>query len=230
MNISEFIKTIKFDEYGLVPAIAQDFATNDVLMLAYMNEEALRKTLTTGKVHYYSRSRKALWLKGETSGHFQQLKSIFFDCDSDALLIKIEQTGPACHTGHKSCFFSEFADNLLIDIENKPLPPPQNSGIIDTVYEIILQRKNNPPPKSYVHQLLTNGIDAINAKILEEAQEVAEAGKEKQDTDVIYESSDLIFHLLVLLGYRNISPHEIYRELKRRFGISGIDEKASRNK
>ncbi len=230
MNISGFIKTIKFDERGLVPVIAQDFATNDVLMLAYMNEEALRKTLTTGKVHYYSRSRKALWLKGETSGHFQQLKSIFFDCDNDAVLIKIEQTGPACHTGHKSCFFSEFADNRLIDIEKQPLRPHQNSEIIDAVYEIILQRKNNPPPKSYVCQLLTNGIDAINAKILEEAQEVAEAGKEKQDADVIYESSDLIFHLLVLLGYRNISPQEIYRELKRRFGVSGIDEKASRNK
>ncbi len=230
MNIDEFIKTIKFDDKGLVPAIAQDYMTNDALMLAYMNEEALKKTLSTGKVHYFSRSRKSLWLKGETSGHFQYLKSIFYDCDNDAVLVKVEQVGNACHTDHRSCFFSEFVNGQIVDVGKQEQNVPQDSGIIDAVYSIILQRKQNPPEKSYVCSLLQKGIDAINAKILEEAGEVAEAGKIKEDADVVYESADLIFHLLVLLGYRDINPQEVYRELKRRFGVSGIDEKASRNK
>lgn len=243
MNIGGFIKTIKFDGHGLVPAIAQDYITNDVLMLAYMNEEALKKTLTTGKVHYYSRSRKSLWLKGETSGHFQYLKQLFYDCDNDTLLLKIEQIGVACHTGHRTCFFSEFKDNIVVDVgAGRPIrpkprlgapmgtPPPDNARIIDAVYSIILRRKTSPPPKSYVHSLISKGIDAINAKILEEAGEVAEAGKIKKDADVVYESADLIFHLLVLLGYRDIPPRDIYKELQRRFGVSGIEEKASRKK
>ncbi len=230
MNIDELIKSIKFDDKGLVPAIAQDYVTNDVLMLAYMNEEALKKTLTTGKVHYYSRSRKLLWLKGETSGHFQYVKSIFYDCDADAILVKVEQIGVACHTGHRSCFFSEFVDGNVIDIEKQPKTVPQDSKILDAVYNIILQRKYNPPEKSYVHSLLKKGVEAINEKIMEEAGEVAEAGRDKQDKDVIYESADLIFHLLVLLGYRGLETEDVYKELARRFGVSGIDEKASRKK
>ncbi|MGB9736119.1 MAG: bifunctional phosphoribosyl-AMP cyclohydrolase/phosphoribosyl-ATP diphosphatase HisIE [bacterium] len=228
--MEDFIKTIKFDERGLVPAIAQDYITNDVLMLAYMNEEALRRTLLTHRVHYYSRSRKTLWLKGETSGHFQYVKSIFYDCDADAILIKVEQIGVACHTGHRSCFFSEFIEGKIIDVESQPKAAPQNARILDALYDVILQRKYNPPEKSYVHSLMEKGIDAINAKILEEAGEVVEAGKEKKDVDVIYESADLIFHLFVLLGYKGIAVTDVYRELARRFGISGIDEKASREK
>jgi len=229
MNNDEFVKIIKFDANGLVPAIAQDFFTNEVLMLAYMNEEALKKTLTTGKVHYYSRSRKTLWLKGETSGHFQYLKSIFYDCDSDTILVKVEQIGVACHTGHRSCFFSEFVDGNIVDVEREKRPP-QDSKILDAVYKIILQRKNNPPQKSYVHSLIQKGLDAINAKIIEESREVVEASKEKQNADVVYESADLLFHLLVLLGYKGISIEDVYKELARRFGVSGIDEKASRTK
>jgi phosphoribosyl-ATP pyrophosphohydrolase/phosphoribosyl-AMP cyclohydrolase len=230
MDIDEFIKTIKFDNKGLVPVIAQDYATNDVLMLAYMNEQSLKKTLATGKVHYYSRSRKSLWLKGETSGHFQKVKSLFYDCDADAILVKVEQTGAACHTGHRSCFFSEFVDGGIVDVEKQPQNVPQDSRIIDAVYRIILQRKQNPPEKSYVHSLLQKGVDAINAKIIEESGEVAEAGKIKKETDVVYESADLIFHLLVLLGYRDIAITDVYKELARRFGVSGIEEKASRQK
>ena len=232
MNTDDFIKTIKFDEKGLVPAIAQDYLTNDVLMLAYMDEEALRKTLSTGRVHYYSRSRKSLWLKGETSGHFQRLKSLRYDCDNDAILVRIDQTGAACHTGHRSCFFSEFTGNTVIDIEQQHRngPLPDNAGIIDAVYGVILQRKNNPPPKSYVHSLMAKGVAAINAKITEEASEVAEAGKEKKDADVVYEAADLIFHLLVLLGFRDIAIADVYKELSRRFGVSGIEEKESRKK
>ncbi len=230
MDIDEFIKTIKFDDKGLVPAIAQDYVTNDVLMLAYMNAEALKKTLITGKVHYYSRSRKLLWLKGETSGHFQQVKSIFYDCDADAVLVKVEQIGVACHTGHRSCFFSEFVDGKIVDVEKQPKTVPQDSRILDVVYDIILQRKYNPPEKSYVHSLLQKGVGAINEKIMEEAGEVTEAGRDKQDADVIYESADLIFHLLVLLGYRGLEVTDVYKELARRFGVSGIEEKASRKK
>ncbi len=232
MNTDDFIKTIKFDDKGLVPAIAQDYLTNDVLMLAYMDEEALRKTLSTGRVHYYSRSRKSLWLKGETSGHFQHLKTLRYDCDNDAILVRIDQTGAACHTGHRSCFFSEFTGNAVIDIEQQHRngPLPDNAGIIDAVYGVILQRKNNPPPKSYVHSLMAKGVAAINAKITEEASEVAEAGKEKKDADVVYEAADLIFHLLVLLGFRDIAIADVYKELSRRFGVSGIEEKESRKK
>ncbi|MCL4468873.1 MAG: bifunctional phosphoribosyl-AMP cyclohydrolase/phosphoribosyl-ATP diphosphatase HisIE [Deltaproteobacteria bacterium] len=237
MDIDEFIKTIKFDENGLVPAIAQDYLTNDVLMLAYMDEEALKKTLSTGRVHYYSRSRKSLWLKGETSGHFQRLKSLRYDCDNDAILVRIDQTGAACHTGHRSCFFSEFTGNAVIDVEKQHRngskaghPLPDNAGIIDAVYSVILQRKNNPPPKSYVHSLMAKGVAAINAKITEEASELAEAGKEKKDADVVYEAADLIFHLLVLLGFRDIAITDVYQELARRFGVSGIEEKESRKK
>ena len=232
MNTDDFIKTIKFDDKGLVPAIAQDYLTNDVLMLAYMDEEALRKTLSTGRVHYYSRSRKSLWLKGDTSGHFQHLKTLRYDCDNDAILVRIDQTGAACHTGHRSCFFSEFTGNAVIDIEQQHRngPLPDNAGIIDAVYGVILQRKNNPPPKSYVHSLMAKGVAAINAKITEEASEVAEAGKEKKDADVVYEAADLIFHLLVLLGFRDIAIADVYKELSRRFGVSGIEEKESRKK
>lgn len=237
MNIDEFVKSIKFDEHGLVPVIAQDHLTNEVLMLAYANEEALRKTLSTGNAHYFSRSRQKLWLKGEESGHFQYVKRIFYDCDSDTILLKIEQIGVACHTGHRSCFFSEFRDNTVIDADSKQHSDteagqvlPDNAGIIDAVYEVILQRKNNPPHKSYVHSLIVKGVDEINAKIIEEAGEVAEAAKMKQNTEIVYESADLIFHLLVLLGYKDISPREVYRELQRRFGVSGIEEKASRIK
>lgn len=233
MNSDEFIKTIRFDERGLVPAIAQDDITNEVLMLAYMNEEAVRATLATGRVHYYSRSRQKLWLKGETSGHFQELRSIRYDCDRDAILVRILQTGAACHTGHRSCFFSEFTGTEIVDREEQPGTASVHAigpGIIDAVYDVIMQRKNNPPPKSYVHSLMTKGIDTVNAKIMEEASEVVEAGKEKKDADVVYEAADLVFHLLVLLGYRNIPVMDVYHELARRFGISGIDEKASRKK
>lgn len=230
MNEEDFIKMIKFDDKGLVPAIAQDYLNNDVLMLAYMNEEALRKTLLTGKVHYYSRSRKAIWLKGESSGNFQYVKSIFYDCDADAILVKIEQKGVACHTGHRSCFYSEFVNGQIVDIELQPKVAPRDSSILDALYNVILKRKYNPPEKSYVHSLIEKGIDAIDAKILEEANEVVEAGKDKNAFDVIYESADLIFHLLVLLGYRDIAITDVYKELARRFGISGIDEKASREK
>ncbi len=227
MNIDEFIKTIKLDEHGLVPAIAQDHVTNEVLMLAYMSKEAVRKTLTTGTVHYYSRSRQKLWLKGEESGHLQYIKQLFYDCDSDTLLLKVEQIGVACHTGHRTCFFSEFKNDRVVE---KTDTVPESAGILDAVYGTILQRKSSPPPKSYVHSLMTKGIDAINAKILEEAGEVAEAGRIKKDADVVYESTDLIFHLLVLLGFRDIPPRDIYRELQKRFGVSGIEEKEARNK
>ncbi len=227
MNIDEFVKIIKFDDNGLVPAIAQDYQTNEVLMLAYMNAEALIKTLLTGKIHYFSRSRQSLWLKGETSGHYQFLKGIFYDCDNDTILLKIEQVGVACHTGHRSCFFSELSHENIIEVKDTI---PAGANIIDAVYSVILQRKTNPPPKSYVHSLMNAGVDAINKKITEEAIEVIEAGKEKQDNDVILESSDLLFHLLVLLGYRNIPIQKVYEELKKRFGISGIEEKESRKK
>ncbi len=227
MNIDDFIKTIKFDEKGLVPVIAQDHLTNEVLMLAYASEEALRKTLSTGKAHYFSRSRQKLWLKGEESGHVQYVKQLFYDCDSDTLLLKVEQIGVACHTGHRTCFFTEFKNNRIFE---KKDTIPDGAVILDAVFSTILQRKNNPPPKSYVHSLMVKGVDEINAKIIEEAGEVAEAATMKQNTEIVYESADLIFHLLVLLGYKDISPREVYRELQRRFGVSGIEEKASRKK
>ena len=218
----QLLDKIKFDEKGLVPAIAQDYRSGEVLMIAYMNREALEKTIASGNIHYFSRSRNKLWLKGETSGHFQHLKGIYYDCDMDAILLKIEQVGAACHTGEMSCFYREIEIPFKED--------HVSSVILDKIFQIILQRKTNPSENSYVASLFFKGNDAILKKIGEEASELIISGKGGQKEEVIHEMADLWFHSLVLLGHMDIRPEELYDELKKRFGISGIKEKEGRIK
>jgi len=215
---------------GLLPVIVQDFNNNSVLMLAYMNQEALQLSIQSGFAHYFSRTKQRIWKKGETSGHTQKIKDMFLDCDNDTLLIKVEQKGVACHTGRESCFFKKINEETIqnnsaiqINLENK-------YSVIDQLYHIILERKlENNPDKSYTAKLFNKGENTILKKVVEEAGEFCFAVKDKNNDEVIYELADLIYHSLVALAYQNIHPEQVKKELKRRFGIGGLEEKASRN-
>ena len=212
----------------LIPAIAQDYRSNQVLMLAYMNEEAYKLTLKSGYAHYYSRSRKRLWKKGETSNHTQEIKDILIDCDADTIILKVKQNGVACHTGRESCFFtSVLEDRVILD---KKIDTDNIYGVVDTLYHTILERKSSKEDiKSWTKKLL-NDKNLMVSKIREEADEVAIAIERESDNQVIYEVADLTYHTLVGLGYRDISPDRVKQELARRFGMSGIEEKESRGK
>lgn len=194
---------IKYDKDGLVPAIAQDIATGEVLMLAYMNAESLKLTLETNIAHYYSRSRKEIWKKGETSGNIQEVKGFYYDCDGDTILLKVNQTGVACHTGKYSCFFNEVFTTK--DYKNT----------LGDLYKVILDRKTNPKEGSYTNYLFNEGIDKILKKIGEESAEVIIGAKNNRE-ELVYESSDLIYHLIVLLVNEGVSLGDIYEELTKR--------------
>lgn len=230
MSLSDLLK---FDAHGLIPAITTDAESGQVLMMAYMNAEAVRKTVETGTVHYYSRSRRQLWMKGESSGHTQSVREIRFDCDSDCLLIAVEQQGAACHTGRRSCFYRVY-DEAGVRTEGEKLVDAAaiygRKDILDAVYHVIQERRQHPDEKSYVASLFAKGLDKILAKIGEEATETAVAGKGGNPDEVVYEVADLFFHVLVLLGHYDLPPERIYAELRRRFGMSGIEEKESREK
>src|SRR3989338_8696669 len=213
------ISSVKFNEKGLIPAIAQDYATCEVLMMAYMNKEALGKTVSTGRAHYFSRSRNKLWLKGETSGNFQDVKAIYYDCDEDAVLLKVEQIGAACHTGEMSCFFRRV-DNGAEEAAGL--------AVLSELFKTIEQRKKAAPEKSYVSLLYLKGIYSILEKVKEESSELIDAAKGSKKGEIIHETADLLFHTFILLGQKDISLQDILNELKRRTGISGIEEKASR--
>jgi len=208
------IDNLKFDEKGLIPVIAQDYVSKEVLMQAYANREAVEKTISTGKVHYYSRSRQALWLKGETSGHFQHVKHMFYDCDEDSLLILVKQEGAACHTGNKSCFYREF-DNTKTS-EPEKIEKYSISEILEQLYNVILDRKANPKEGSYTNYLFNKGIDKILKKIGEEAAEVIIAAKNPELNELQYEIADLIYHLSVLMAQRGLEWQDIYEELQKR--------------
>jgi phosphoribosyl-AMP cyclohydrolase / phosphoribosyl-ATP pyrophosphohydrolase len=220
--------TIDWNKTPLIPAIAQDAETNEVLMLAYMNEEAYNLTLTTGYAHYFSRSKQRIWKKGESSNHTQEIKDMLLDCDADTIILKIKQNGVACHTGRKSCFFtSVMQDKIILDQE---VNTDAIYGVVDTLYHTILERKNTPAEaKSWTKKLLDDEALMLS-KIREEADEVCVAIKEESDEQVIYESADLLYHTLVGLDYRDISPDRVKQELARRFGMSGIEEKEGRKK
>lgn len=217
------ISMIKYDEKGLIPAIAQDADTSEVLMLAYMNKEALEKTLSTGRAHFYSRSRKRLWLKGETSGNFLEVKGVFYDCDCDTLLLFVKPKGPACHTGERTCFYRR-----LDDAAAKPLPA--GTAVLNELYTIIQKRKSADPAKSYVASLYAKGAQRINEKIAEESGELIDAAVNKGEKELVHELADLWFHTLVLLSYKGIGIKALFKELGRRFGLSGIEEKESRGR
>lgn len=217
------IDEIKFSSHGLVPAIAQDAVTGEVLMLAYMNRESIEKTLETGRVYYYSRSRKELWLKGETSGNIQELKAVYYDCDMDALLLKINQTGSACHTGERSCFYRRLD-------EGTGAPVNEGAAILPILSKIIDGRKDADPDISYVASLFKGGRELINEKVVEEAGELTEAAGLGVKKDIIHEAADLWFHSLVLLSNEGISIDEVFNEFSKRFGTSGVAEKKARDK
>ncbi|WFD11163.1 bifunctional phosphoribosyl-AMP cyclohydrolase/phosphoribosyl-ATP diphosphatase HisIE [Tepidibacter hydrothermalis] len=204
MNIDNVVKEIKFDEKGLVPVVVQDVNTNKVLMLAYMNEEAIRKTLNEKVAYYYSRSRQELWKKGETSGNIQKLKGFYYDCDKDTILIYVDQIGVACHTGSYTCFFNEVIKNESKD------------EILEELYSLIKERKSNPKEGSYTNYLFEKGLDKILKKVGEEASEVIIGAKNKNKEELIYEISDLIYHMLVLMVNEEVTIEDIKNELEKR--------------
>jgi phosphoribosyl-ATP pyrophosphohydrolase/phosphoribosyl-AMP cyclohydrolase len=221
------ISQIDWDkQQGLIPAIVQDKQSKEVLMLAYMDKEALQLTLDTGFAHYFSRSKQRIWKKGETSGHTQEVVDIKLDCDNDTLLLEVNQKGVACHTGRRSCFFNDLKTNkTTLDIQ---IDTTKTYGVIDTLYHTICDRKNSDPTKSYTAKLLQGKQNSMLKKVTEEASELTFAIKDDDTKEIIYEAADLTYHVLVSLASKNISPDQIKQELARRFGIGGIEEKNSR--
>ncbi len=200
---------LTFDTNGLIPAIVQHARSGEVLMLGYMNQEALEHTQETGLVTFWSRSRGELWQKGMTSGHVLHLVAIYQDCDSDALLVLAEPAGPTCHTGRPSCFFRHLDGELL----NERVPA---TIILSQLADIIAARRTDPPEDSYTARLLTGGVDRIGKKIGEEAAEVIIAAKNNSAEELIYEMADLLYHSLVLLECQHIPLSAVLAELQRR--------------
>lgn len=198
---------LKFDEKGLVVAIAQDAVTGEVLMQAFQNEEAVRKTMETGLVHYFSRSRNSLWLKGETSGRFQHLVEAKLDCDGDAILYRVIQDGAACHTGNRSCFFTKMTESEAL-----------NNRIAFDVIDTIRNRKANPKEGSYTNYLLAKGKDKILKKFTEECAETVIAAKNNDKEELIYELSDVVYHMLVLMETEGVEIADLMAELQKREG------------
>lgn len=200
---------LKFDDRGLIPAIAQDAESGRVLMLAYMNAESLRRTLESGQVWFYSRSRRELWHKGATSGSYLNLRRVVADCDGDALLLLVEPTGPVCHTGADVCFF----DDIAAEPESETAV---GSGILDEVFDVIEGRKRELPEGSYVASLFRGGLDRIAKKVGEEAAESIIAAKNGDPEPLAAEVADLWFHTLIMLSACGLEPEAIYAELRRR--------------
>lgn len=196
---------------GLVPAIITDYHTKDVLMLAYMNEEAYEKTLETKQTWFYSRSRDELWNKGATSGNTQEVQSITLDCDQDTLLIQVIPAGPACHTGEVSCFFNKVAE------KEDTIDP----SIIEQVMQEVEERKTERVENSYTNYLFDKGVDKIGKKVIEEAGEVVIAAKNDDKEELINEVSDLLYHTFVMMGNQGVSLSEVKEELSNRFAKKG---------
>ena len=201
-------KDFKLGSDGLIPVIVQDYKSLEVLMMAYMNEEAFQATLATGRMTYFSRSRQQLWLKGETSGHFQYVKSLKIDCDKDTILATVNQVGAACHTGNRSCFFTTLAEKEYK--ETNPLK------VFEEVFGVILDRKAHPKEGSYTNYLFDKGIDKILKKLGEEATEIVIAAKNPNPEEVKYEISDFLYHMMVLMADKGITWEEITEELANR--------------
>lgn len=209
----------KFDEQGLLPAVVQDWLDGSVLMVGYMNQDALGRTVATRSVHFWSRSRKKLWEKGETSGNKLIVKEVFVDCDRDTILVKAQAMGPTCHTGERACFFSKLDEkgNSEAGISLEAF-----GGILDSVLRTIRDRLANPQAGSYTTKLFEGGHDKILKKVAEEAGEVLIAAKGGKKEEIVHEVADLFFHTLMVLGYHEVSLQDIYQELGKRFGKSGL--------
>lgn len=218
---------LKKDQQGLIPVIVQDRKNGRVLMMAYMNEEAFQKTQETGTSWFYSRSRKTIWNKGETSGHIQRVKEMYLDCDSDALLLEVEQEGVACHTGLPSCFHRQIRDGK-ISAPQKEYPLYAQASFLQELFEVIEERALHPDAHSYTSRLLREGKEKILRKIAEETTEVILAAFENKPNHrehLQWEIADLLYHLLVLLKNEGLSYYEVIEELQRR--RSSLKEEAS---
>lgn len=213
IDVEVFESLIDFSDFKLskdqlIPVIVQDYRTDEVLMLAYMNEEAYQNTLRTGRMTYYSRSRDELWVKGETSGHYQYVKKLMLDCDNDTILAKVRQVGAACHTGNRSCFFKELASKDYVST---------NPHIVLTEdFEVILERKKNPRDGSYTNYLFDKGIDKILKKCGEEAAEIIIAAKNPDAEELKYEIADFLYHMMVLMAECGLDWEDITKELVNR--------------
>jgi len=215
----------KYNEQGLMPAIVQDYQTKDVLMVAYVNQESLNLSLEKGETVFYSRSRQELWHKGETSGNTQEIKEIYYDCDQDTILLMVDPAGPACHTGETSCFYRKIAEETEAKAE-KMMEMQQEAQsieadfetekVVDFLYDLILERKEEMPEGSYTTYLFEEGIDKILKKVGEESAEVIIASKNDPDQELVYETADLVYHMLVLLAARGVTPDKVREELKKR--------------
>lgn len=224
--MQDILDRVDWEKSELLPVIVQDHENGEVLMMAYMNREALELSLSTKTAHYFSRSKQRIWKKGESSGHLQSIKSFLIDCDNDTLLIKVAQEGVACHTGRRSCFFTELSTGATT--LEKEVDTAAMYGVIDELYHTILDRKNADPDSSWTAKLFSKGENTILKKVVEEAGEFSFAVKDDDEEEIIYEAADLTYHVLVALGYKSISPDRIKQELARRFGMSGIAEKNAR--
>jgi phosphoribosyl-ATP pyrophosphohydrolase/phosphoribosyl-AMP cyclohydrolase len=198
----------KWNEHGLAPAIVQDAKTDQVLMLAWMNAEAWQLTQETGEAHFWSRSRQSLWHKGETSGNVQHIVEIRLDCDEDAILLRVEPAGPACHTGETSCFFTT--------VERRLSEAASQTTVLDQLAQVIQDRKQNPRPGSYTAQLFERGLGEIAKKVGEESIEVIVAALSQSDERLVSETADLMYHSLVLLAARGVSLAQVEAELEKR--------------
>lgn len=229
--MQEILEQIAWEKLGgLIPAVAQDYKTQEVLMLGFMNQEALNLSLQSGFAHYFSRSKQRIWKKGEQSGHMQKIHALALDCDNDSLLLQVEQDGVACHTGAKSCFYRtiSIADSTIKENYDSTLNTQAIYGAVDTLYHTLLERKGADAKTSYTAKLYHKGENTIAKKIVEEAAELGFAIKDRDSKEIIYEAADLLYHALVGLSYRDVSPDLVRQEIVRRFGLSGIAEKESR--
>jgi phosphoribosyl-ATP pyrophosphohydrolase/phosphoribosyl-AMP cyclohydrolase len=213
---------LKFDEAGLITAVAQDRATGEIRMVAWMNAEALEKTLETGLATFYSRSRQKLWVKGETSNHRLRVESVIADCDGDTLLLLVDPEGPTCHTGRPSCFFRPLGPSGLTDTERHALP------YLFELESVIRERQASTADKSYTRSLLDGGVPKVAQKITEEARELVTALESEANARVASEAADLVYHVLVSLRLREVSLRDVVQELIARSSQSGHAEKASR--
>ena len=217
------IEDLKFDERGLIPTIVQDAATNEVLMLAYMNADSLKRTLETGESWFWSRSRNELWHKGATSGNTQRLIEIRADCDRDAVRLRVAPFGPACHTGARTCFHNEI-EGSAVWVDATDAAPATFGVLLDELYSVIERRKSERTAGSYTTMLFDEGLEKILAKVDEEAEETVVAGRDESDRRLVEETSDLLYHLLVLLVQRGVTLDQIHKELAQRRGKRRNDE------